>query len=289
MFILTTISDLIQIPPHEFHRADLEEITDKINEKYSNKVIQNIGLGIALYDLLTASDGLISYGTGNVNVNGELGFGGFCATGDLWFLLLRFVLEGVRALGHEWRARRCIKQAVHHSFHPARLPLHTPSLFSLLQAPPSPSPPPLTPHSVTFRLLIFRPSKSSIILARIASQTALGIHLSTEFFDDIFVPATLLFPNSVFESNEGVWVWHNRSTLEIEDGEAEAENGEEDKLYFDNGNTVRVRVEAEFWTDQAPDGKGKDAKVGGDVEKRRVPWRIEGSMAEPGLGDVMWW
>jgi DNA-directed RNA polymerase III subunit RPC8 len=73
MFILTTISDLVQIPPHEFHRADLEEITDKINEKYSNKVIQNIGLCIALYDLLSASDGLISYGTGNVNVNGKLG------------------------------------------------------------------------------------------------------------------------------------------------------------------------------------------------------------------------
>jgi hypothetical protein len=72
MFILTTISDLVQIPPHEFHRADLEEITDKINEKYSNKIIQNIGLCIALYDLLSASDGLISYGTGNVNVNGEL-------------------------------------------------------------------------------------------------------------------------------------------------------------------------------------------------------------------------
>jgi DNA-directed RNA polymerase subunit E'/Rpb7 len=144
---------------------------------------------------------------------------------------------------------------------------------------PRPLPPPnpiLTPLTVTFQLLVFRPPKSTILLARIASQTSLGIHLSTEFFDDIFVPSTLLFPNSVYEAGEGVWVWHNN---------AEVEN-EEDKLYFDNGNTVRVRVEAEFWTDQAPDGK-KKGEVG--EGERSVPWRIEGSMAEPGLGDVMWW
>lgn len=71
MFILTTISDLVQIPPHEFYRKDREEIEDKINEKYSNKVVQNIGLCIAMYDLLNASDGLISHGTGNVNVHGR--------------------------------------------------------------------------------------------------------------------------------------------------------------------------------------------------------------------------
>ena len=70
MFILTTISDLVQIPPHEFYRPDMEEISDKINEKYSNKVIQNIGLCVAMYDLLTASDGLIGHETGNVNVKG---------------------------------------------------------------------------------------------------------------------------------------------------------------------------------------------------------------------------
>ncbi len=74
MFILTTISDLVQIPPHMFSPQNLndrEKIEDKINEKYSNKIVQNVGLCIAMYDLLTASDGLVSYGTGNVNVNGK--------------------------------------------------------------------------------------------------------------------------------------------------------------------------------------------------------------------------
>lgn len=60
-------------------------------------------------------------------------------------------------------------------------------------------------------------------------------------------------------------------------------------MYFDNGNTVRLRVEAEHWQDQAPDGNKKTVETNGDVVTRRVPYRIEGSMAEPGLGDVMWW
>ena len=67
----TTISDLVQIPPVEFYKRSLHAVEDKINEKYSNKVVQNIGLCIAMYDLLSASDGLISHGTGNVNVNGR--------------------------------------------------------------------------------------------------------------------------------------------------------------------------------------------------------------------------
>lgn len=80
------------------------------------------------------------------------------------------------------------------------------------------------------------------------------------------------------EAEEGVWVWHNNTN-----------EGEEDQLYFDNGNIVRLRVEAEYWTDQAPDGSKKAGETNGDAVKRKVPYRIEGSMAEPGLGDVMWW
>jgi DNA-directed RNA polymerase III subunit RPC8 len=92
---------------------------------------------------------------------------------------------------------------------------------------------------------------------------------------------TLIFViayHSTSEPEEGVWVWHNNTN-----------EGEEDQLYFDNGNTVRLRVEAEHWTDQAPDGSKKAGETNGDVVKRKVPYRIEGSMAEPGLGDVMWW
>ena len=38
MFMLVSFADLVQIPPHEFYKKMRDEIEDKINEKYSNKV-----------------------------------------------------------------------------------------------------------------------------------------------------------------------------------------------------------------------------------------------------------
>ncbi|RDW60183.1 hypothetical protein BP5796_11789 [Coleophoma crateriformis] len=71
MFILTKIADLVQIDPNDFVKDASQAIEDNINAKYSNKVVQKIGLCICLYDLLSASEGLIGHGNGIVNVNVE--------------------------------------------------------------------------------------------------------------------------------------------------------------------------------------------------------------------------
>ncbi|KAF1951936.1 DNA-directed RNA polymeras-like protein III 25 kDa polypeptide [Byssothecium circinans] len=71
MFILTTIEDLIQIEPDQFNLTSAQAIKDAINAKYSNKVIQKIGLCLCLWDILQTSEGLIGHGTGLVNVNVE--------------------------------------------------------------------------------------------------------------------------------------------------------------------------------------------------------------------------
>ncbi|KAH9887780.1 RNA polymerase III subunit Rpc25-domain-containing protein [Xylariomycetidae sp. FL2044] len=71
MFILTKIADLVQIAPAEFERHSSQAIEDNINAKYSNRVIQKIGLCVCMYDLLWASEGLIGHGDGFVNVNVE--------------------------------------------------------------------------------------------------------------------------------------------------------------------------------------------------------------------------
>lgn len=67
----TTISDLIQIAPHDFRKPSAQAIEDNIGRKYANKVVQNVGLCICFWDLLKASEGLISQGDGMVNVNGN--------------------------------------------------------------------------------------------------------------------------------------------------------------------------------------------------------------------------
>jgi hypothetical protein len=66
----TPIADLVQIHPEDFNKEASQAIEDNINAKYANKVIQKIGLCICLFDLLSASEGLIGHGTGLVNVNG---------------------------------------------------------------------------------------------------------------------------------------------------------------------------------------------------------------------------
>ncbi|KAI1364565.1 RNA polymerase III subunit Rpc25-domain-containing protein [Xylaria arbuscula] len=71
MFILTKIADLVQIPPSQFEQHSRVAIENNINAKYSNRVIQKIGLCICMYDLLWASEGLIGHGNGLVNVNVE--------------------------------------------------------------------------------------------------------------------------------------------------------------------------------------------------------------------------
>jgi len=71
MFILTTISDLIQIAPEDFEKKSKEAIEDNINQKYANKVVQQVGLCICLWDLYKTSEGLIGHTTGIVHVNVE--------------------------------------------------------------------------------------------------------------------------------------------------------------------------------------------------------------------------
>ncbi|PGH00392.1 DNA-directed RNA polymerase [Blastomyces parvus] len=194
MFILTTISDLVQISPEDFSKLSAVAIEDNINEKYANKVIQNVGLCISFYDLLESSDGLIGHGTGLVNVN------------------------------------------------------------------------------VKFRLIVFRPFKGEIILGKITSGTENGIKISLEFFNDIFIPPSLLLDGARFDFADQVWIW---------------DNGEGAVFYFDIGETVRFRVEAEEWHDQIPDAP--DDQESGAVMERKPPYSIIGSMQIAGLGLVAWW
>ncbi|EXJ56799.1 DNA-directed RNA polymerase III subunit RPC8 [Cladophialophora yegresii CBS 114405] len=167
MFILTTFEDLVQIPPHGLvnNKITRQDLEDRINEKYSNKVVQKVGLCICMYDLVKASDGLIGHGTGNVNVN------------------------------------------------------------------------------VQFRMIVFRPFKNEIVTGRITKCTAEGIRISVRFFDDIFVPSTMLFDGCYYDADEQTWIWHT---------EPENEDEEANDLFLDVGDTVNFRIESESWHDQAP-------------------------------------
>ncbi|KAK4199588.1 putative DNA-directed RNA polymerase III subunit RPC8 [Triangularia verruculosa] len=71
MWIITKIADLVQLAPRDFNKPSIEAIEDKLNEKYANKVIPNIGLCVCVWDITDASEGLIGQYDGYVNINVE--------------------------------------------------------------------------------------------------------------------------------------------------------------------------------------------------------------------------
>lgn len=113
---------------------------------------------------------------------------------------------------------------------------------------------------VVFRLVIFNPFIGEILNARVMIQSPIGIRVSCEFFDEITIPAEWMKGGCIFDETEKVWVWI-----------VENEEGEENKLYIDNGELIRFRVETKSFSD---DG---------------VPFALAGSISEDGLGLVSWW
>ncbi|ODA80411.1 hypothetical protein RJ55_03369 [Drechmeria coniospora] len=210
MFILTKISDLVQIEPEDFSKHSIVALEDNINAKFSNKVIQKIGLCICLYDILWSSEGLIGHQTGLVNVNGK--------TTDLTL------------------------PPTHRSFG-SRTP------------------------AVEFRMVVFRPFKGEVMLGRIRSSTPAGIHLRTDFFDDIFVPYEEL-PQGAEYHSEQLWIW----------------NIDDSRLFYDIHEMVRFQVVDEEWHDQTPAGPTQ-----ADDTPPKTPYKIKGSMAREGLGVCLWW
>ncbi|KAI8958778.1 RNA polymerase III subunit Rpc25-domain-containing protein [Daldinia sp. FL1419] len=219
MFILTKIADLVQIRPDEFEKPSHIAIEDSINAKYSNRVIQKIGLCICMYDLLWASEGLIGHGSGMVNVNGMSYF--------------------------------------FYSFHVCEYVCHgnTESWIT-----------------VEFRMVVFRPFKGETIFGRISEASQEGIHIRTDFFEDIFVEYKELPENTQYNHNEKAWTW-------IYDPEG-------DPMWYDKNEMVRLQVIEEEWYDQTPESAEQEAV---DMAKKLSPYRIRGTMMKEGLGVCLWW
>ncbi|CAI5757909.1 unnamed protein product [Candida verbasci] len=64
MFILSEIEDLVRIPPNTFNIPIQHAITDELHKKYSNKIINNLGLVVSIWDISDIKDGLLKPGDG---------------------------------------------------------------------------------------------------------------------------------------------------------------------------------------------------------------------------------
>ncbi|PSR88923.1 RNA polymerase III subunit Rpc25-domain-containing protein [Coniella lustricola] len=124
-----------------------------------------------------------------------------------------------------------------------------------------------------FRLVVFRPFKGEVIMGRISRCSPEGIHVRTDFFDNIFVEAEELPDGCQYDHNEQLWVW-------------ESEGG---SLYWDIHETVRLSVVGEEWNDQTPTKPSIAPGEDTPQETRLPPYVVKGSMKAQGLGCTLWW
>ncbi|KAK9900315.1 hypothetical protein P389DRAFT_10644 [Cystobasidium minutum MCA 4210] len=64
MYILSRLKETIKIEPISFSKDRETAIRDEINRKYTNKVLPDLGLCVALFDIERSSEGIILHGDG---------------------------------------------------------------------------------------------------------------------------------------------------------------------------------------------------------------------------------
>jgi len=232
MFQLAILEDKLICTPDQINRDPFEVLVEQIELKFVNKVIINVGLGIAFYDFVTVGDPYLYPGAGSA----------------------------------------------------IRL--------------------------VRFRLVIFKPFISEIVVGRISSLNKDEVRVSLDFFEDIVIPNSQLQQPSVFDPQERRWTW----TYE----ESEGEDGSPLQLTLDVGDQVRFKVRSITFTSVTISSKGMLATVTSEEQtnhqvadpnaphvpmvRRRsssiglssdqdvpVAMRVTGVMNDFGLGGVSWW
>jgi len=142
-------------------------------------------------------------------------------------------------------------------------------------------------HKVLFRLVVFRPFASEVIFGKVKSSSEDGIRVTLGFFDDIHIPRIYLPTPCAFDPSERSYFW-------LPDGEGLTPSEMLDspltqRMYIDQGEAMRLRVEADnFYDDEPGPPKAAEGVQIAQVPKRS-PYTITCSIAEQGLGPLAWW
>ncbi|KAF9442246.1 hypothetical protein P691DRAFT_739126 [Macrolepiota fuliginosa MF-IS2] len=142
-------------------------------------------------------------------------------------------------------------------------------------------------YKVVFRMVIFRPFISEVVIAKVKSSDEDGIRLTMGFFDDMYIPAAYLPQPAAFDPNERAHFWLPDS--EAATSQQLLDSPVSDRMYIDQGEVLRVRVEAEDFYDDEPGPPKMAEGVQVVREPKRAPYNIICSIAEQGLGPVAWW
>jgi DNA-directed RNA polymerase III subunit RPC8 len=72
MFILSRLTDLIRIAPDQFNKNQKKALINELNKKYANKIINNLGLVISVWDLIKVDHGQLKPGDGAMYIKCEV-------------------------------------------------------------------------------------------------------------------------------------------------------------------------------------------------------------------------
>ncbi|KAN0065701.1 DNA-directed RNA polymerase III complex subunit Rpc25 [Thecaphora frezii] len=64
MFVLSEIEDTIAVHPNHFGMPTIQAVSDQINRKFANKILQDVGLCVSLFDISSCSEGKVRWGDG---------------------------------------------------------------------------------------------------------------------------------------------------------------------------------------------------------------------------------
>ncbi|KAF8194670.1 RNA polymerase III subunit Rpc25-domain-containing protein [Pholiota molesta] len=142
-------------------------------------------------------------------------------------------------------------------------------------------------YRVVFRLVVFRPFTSEVIVAKVKSSDEDGIRLTVGFFDDIYIPVAYLPQPSAFDPNERAHFWLPDSDLTSPT--ALLDTPVAARMYIDQGEVLRARVESDAFCDDEPGPPRVAEGVQVKHETKRPPYVVCCSIAEQGLGPVVWW
>ncbi|KAI9225995.1 MAG: DNA-directed RNA polymerase III subunit RPC8 isoform a [Piptocephalis tieghemiana] len=158
MFVLSLLSDRVRVAPQHFTKPTADAVKDELNQKFSNRVVQQVGLCICLFDIVKMSEGFIYHSDGCSYIE------------------------------------------------------------------------------VQFRMVVFRPFVDEVLIGKIRQSHSDGIHVSITFFDDIFIPGSMLQDGTVFDAEEQVWIWKYGGN----------------ELFMDVGEPIRFRIVRESFKDASP-------------------------------------
>ncbi|KAF9517879.1 hypothetical protein BS47DRAFT_1371264 [Hydnum rufescens UP504] len=134
-------------------------------------------------------------------------------------------------------------------------------------------------YKATFRLVVFRPFASEVILAKVKSSSEDGIRLSIGFFDDMIIPPSYLPSPSAFDPNEQLYFWNP--------------NSDSSHLsHFSTHRSQNATTSRQANTCFHDDEPGPPMAVEGIAvtnPNKRPPYTLVCSIAEQGLGLLAWW